>query len=278
MLLQHTRLVVRSQQCDAQNGPWRPGPAPGRPCRRCIPSQRSLAVQVGAGRRSLFWGLVQTLQSVRTPFPFGHHASPCVIQASQKNPESTVSQPASPAASSSALASARGPSQQQDARGSGVLQQNPSLLRRVLSSSSAADAYELLLQQQQQQQQPVGVSAADVELLIRCSLEAGNVELALSVYQQIRAAKRAQAAGGAAATAASAWPAATLQHTEALVRGLCKQLRVNDALAVLRGIRAQGVSGTDEVRQQQHCCLVDYRAPALLTMPSRGGVGARVSV
>lgn len=62
MLLQPTRFTgpSRSQQCDAQNGPWRPGPAPGRLCRRCIPSQRSLAVQVGAGRRYLFWGLVQT--------------------------------------------------------------------------------------------------------------------------------------------------------------------------------------------------------------------------
>jgi pentatricopeptide repeat protein len=118
------------------------------------------------------------------------------------------------------------------------------VLRKVLSSSSAADAYEHILQQQQQQHHEV--STADVDLLLQCSLEAGNVDLALSVYQQIRAAKRAQAAGGPAAPA-SAWPAATLQHTETLVKGLCRQLRVNDALAVLRSIRAQGVPGTDEV-------------------------------
>jgi pentatricopeptide repeat protein len=95
------------------------------------------------------------------------------------------------------------------------------------------------------------VSTADVDLLLRCSLEAGNVSLALSIYQQLRAAQRAQAAGGPAAPA-STWPAATLQHTETLVKGLCRQLRVNDALAVLRSIRSHGVPGSEEVRQEYH--------------------------
>lgn len=91
------------------------------------------------------------------------------------------------------------------------------------------------------------MSTDDVDLLLRCSLEAGSVDLALSVYQQLRAAQLAQAAFGAAAPA-STWPAATLQHTDTVVKGLCRQLRVNDALAVLRSIRAQGVPGSDEVR------------------------------
>jgi pentatricopeptide repeat protein len=119
------------------------------------------------------------------------------------------------------------------------------LLRRVLSCTTAASAYELIAQQQTQQHYVV--STDDVDLLLRCSLEAGSVDLALSVYQQLRAAQLAQAAFGAAAPA-STWPAATLQHTDTVVKGLCRQLRVNDALAVLRSIRAQGVPGSDEVR------------------------------
>lgn len=138
------------------------------------------------------------------------------------------------------------PNQQQattSSSSSSSLQDNPSLLRRVLSSASATDVYELLLQQQESSSH--SVQASDVELLLRCSLEAANVDLALSIYQQLCAAKRAQAAGGT--PAASTWPAATLQHTETLVKGLCKQLRVNDALAAVRSIRSQGVPGSEEV-------------------------------
>ena len=170
-----------------------------------------------------------------------------VLQATSNNTESAVNQ--QPAASTSSQDSVSdggeaSSSQQQESSSAGFLQQEPSILRRVISSSTAADAYELL---QQHQQQHMVVSTADVDLLLRCSLEAGNVALALSIYQQLRAAQRAQAAGGPAAPS-STWPAATLQHTETLMKGLCRQLRVNDALAVLRSIRSHGVPGSEEVR------------------------------
>lgn len=136
--------------------------------------------------------------------------------------------------------------QQQESSSSseGFLQHDPSLLRRILSSNTAADAYEVILQHQGQKHH--AVTPADVDLLLRCSLEAANADLALSIYQQLCAAKRAQAAGGSAAPP-STWPAATLQHTETLIKGLCRQLRVNDALTTLRSIRSQGVPGSEEV-------------------------------
>lgn len=168
-----------------------------------------------------------------------------MLQASSKNAESAVNQ--QPAASISPQGSVdageASPSQQQDTSSAGFLQQEPSVLRRVISCSTAADAYELL---QQHHQQHLVMSTADVDLLLRCSLEAGNVALALSIYQQLRAAQRAQAAEGPAAPSSS-WPASTLQHTDTLLKGLCRQLRVNDALAVLRSIRSHGVPGSEEV-------------------------------
>jgi pentatricopeptide repeat protein len=168
-----------------------------------------------------------------------------VLQASPKNTESAINQQQAATSSQGSVDYAQASSsQQQESSSAGFLP--PSILRRVISSSTAVDAYELL---QQHQQQHVVVSTADVDLLLRCSLEAGNVPLALSIYQQLRAAQRAQAANGVAAPA-STWPAATLQHTETLVKGLCRQLRVNDALAVLRSIRSHGVPGSEEVRHE----------------------------
>jgi hypothetical protein len=131
---------------------------------------------------------------------------------------------------------------------SGMLSQasNVSLLRRVLGTSTAAEALDLLIQQLDRQQRPHTISAEDAELLLERALEAGNTGLALSVYQQMCAAKRAQGSSSLA-NPASVWPAATLQHTQTLVLGLCRQLRVNDALATTRSIRSQGMPGADEV-------------------------------
>lgn len=123
---------------------------------------------------------------------------------------------------------------------------NASLLRRVVGTSTAAEALDLLIQQLDRQQRPHAISADDAELLLERALEAGNAGLALSVYQQLCAAKRAQGRSSLA-TPATVWPAAALQHTQALVMGLCRQLRVNDALATMRSIRSQGMPGADEV-------------------------------
>lgn len=94
---------------------------------------------------------------------------------------------------------------------------------------------------------PHAVSSADAILLLERALAAGNAGLALSIYQQLCIARqRAQAPwqsqaalGGAAAL--PGWPAATLAHTTTLVLGLCRQLRVADALAAVAGMRGHGV-------------------------------------
>jgi pentatricopeptide repeat protein len=143
-----------------------------------------------------------------------------------------------------------------DADGSShTLATDAGLLRRVVSTSTAAEALELLLdaqpkQQQQQGQQQPALSAADANLLLERSLEAANAPLALSLYQQLCAAKQAQVQGGSSSSSTT-WPAATLQHTDTLIRGLCRQLRVAEALTTLRSIRSQGVHASDaEVRRR----------------------------
>eukprot|EP00882_Tetradesmus_deserticola_P023640 GHRQ01025739.1.p3 GENE.GHRQ01025739.1~~GHRQ01025739.1.p3 ORF type:complete len:143 (+),score=54.19 GHRQ01025739.1:215-643(+) len=123
---------------------------------------------------------------------------------------------------------------------------NASLLRRLLGTSTAVEALDLLIQQLDRQQRPHTVSAGDAALLLERALEAGNTGLALSMYQQMCAAKRAQGRNSLASPA-SAWPAATLQHMQTLVMGLCRQLQVNDALATIRSIRSQGMPGAVEV-------------------------------
>jgi len=130
------------------------------------------------------------------------------------------------------------------------LESTPNLLRRVLSTSSAAEAVDLIIQQLDRQNGLHALSAADGEVLLRKSLEAGNTALALSVYQQMCAAMRAQARGTPAAT--SVWPVATLRHTQVLVVGLCRQSQVADALATVHAVRSQGIVGSEEVGRNCH--------------------------
>lgn len=134
-----------------------------------------------------------------------------------------------------------------DSEGPGsIFSNNSRLLRRLLSTTTAAEALDLLTQQLDKQQSSHAITSDDAGLLLENSLSAGNTDLALSVYQQMCTAKRAQSSSGGISSA-SVWPAATLQHTETLVMGLCRQLRVKDALAIMHSIRSQGVAGSDEV-------------------------------
>lgn len=126
-----------------------------------------------------------------------------------------------------------------------VLERDASLLRRILASRSAVEALDLYIQQGDRHKQPHAFTAADGELLLKRSLQSGNTTLAMSIYEQMCIARRAQ--GRAGASSVSAWPAATLQHTETLVMGLCQQLQVADALATVSSVRSQGMQGAEEV-------------------------------
>ncbi|GBF93654.1 hypothetical protein Rsub_06757 [Raphidocelis subcapitata] len=132
------------------------------------------------------------------------------------------------------------------------LARDPALLRRVAAARGAAEALDLL--QQQLQAEPVG--AADAELVLSLALEKGNTDLALAIYAEMCAARRGAGGAGAgvlrarpaaAAAAAPQWPPATLATTAALVLGLCRQLRVAEALAVMQGMRSQGLPRAEEV-------------------------------
>ncbi len=144
-----------------------------------------------------------------------------------------------------------------------LLQAMPALCRKALGAPLAAEAAELLLAEQPD----LVLEQEDCELLIQAALDRGNLRLALSVHdcmQQARrggpastAARRAQAAAAstssalASATAsvdgAVAWPPATLRTTGALVLGLCRQLAIDQALATVADIRAQGLPRNDAV-------------------------------
>eukprot|EP00877_Chromochloris_zofingiensis_P002415 jgi/Chrzof1/12174/Cz06g23240.t1 len=130
-------------------------------------------------------------------------------------------------------------------RNSSLLADNPLLLRRLLNTESATEALDIIIQQHDKASQRQLVSESEADLLISSSLEAGNVSLALSIYRDMCATRRAQARK--TIDAACVWPAATLQTTVALVQGLCRQLRVAEALDIMEGIRAQGMPTADEV-------------------------------
>lgn len=90
------------------------------------------------------------------------------------------------------------------------------------------------------------LEGADAELVLAMALEKGNVELALAIYSEMCASRRSaqQLRPGSAGVQ---WPAATLDTTVALVLGLCRQLRVAEALSVMQGMRSQGMPRNEEV-------------------------------
>ena len=119
------------------------------------------------------------------------------------------------------------------------------LLRRVAAAKSAVEALDLLLQQHAPGE---ALDAADAELVLTLALEKGNVDLALAIYSERCASRRGAQRGRAVGAAGAAWPAATLATTAALILGLCRQLRVAEALGVMQGMRTQGLPRTEEVR------------------------------
>lgn len=145
-------------------------------------------------------------------------------------------------------------------RNSSLLADNPLLLRRLLNTESATEALDIIIQQHDKASQRQLVSESEADLLISSSLEAGNVSLALSIYRDMCATRRAQARK--TIDAACVWPAATLQTTVALVQGLCRQLRVAEALDIMEGIRAQGMPTADEVCDREVADCSSWSAAA----------------
>uniref|UniRef100_A0A7R9VZJ9 Ubiquitin-like domain-containing protein n=1 Tax=Chlamydomonas euryale TaxID=1486919 RepID=A0A7R9VZJ9_9CHLO len=137
----------------------------------------------------------------------------------------------------------------------GWLESNPVLARRLLSAATATDVEDLLLAAD------AGASAAspghsispsDAELLISAALDKGNVALAMSLHAAMRRARgpaRVGNFGGAAPGFSStgsatgsldspfAWPPACVASTSALVVGLCRQIAIAEAVAVVADLR-----------------------------------------
>ncbi|KIZ05021.1 hypothetical protein MNEG_2935 [Monoraphidium neglectum] len=121
---------------------------------------------------------------------------------------------------------------------------NTALLRRVACAKTSIEALDMLLQQHSQPFD--GVEAADAELVLSLALEKSNVDLALAIYADMCASRRS-AQRGRPGAAGPQWPAASLATTVALILGLCRQLRVVEALAVMQGMRTQGMPRNEEV-------------------------------
>lgn len=172
---------------------------------------------------------------------------------------------------------------------------SPALLRKALKLGSPAEILDLLADEFA----AAGSSSPsptpdECSTLLCAALSAGNVALALALYDELCAAYRnrqggldggtaaaatspsgssaassSSATGGVAAAAtlsslssslapspspspssftAARWPAVTLPITAQLVLGLCKQLSVADALAVLRSLRSKGLPASAEVQ------------------------------
>ena len=147
------------------------------------------------------------------------------------------------------------------------------LLRRLATAASAHAAAELLhdwawqrsqqQQEGQQQNEPPAAAAAaasllplteaDAELLLAAALERGNVALALGLYDEMAliAGGAAGVAGGANSSSSSngtanttgdgrTFPPLTLRLTTATVLGLCRAMRLPEAMRVLVRVRSRG--------------------------------------
>jgi hypothetical protein len=121
---------------------------------------------------------------------------------------------------------------------------DPGLLRRAAAAKTPGEALDALLQGPAA---ATDLAAADAEALLALALEKGNADLALGVYAEMCAARRGGAQRARAPCAGAQWPAATLATTVSLVLGLCRQLRVAEALSTMQGMRSQGVPRAEEV-------------------------------
>lgn len=115
--------------------------------------------------------------------------------------------------------------------------------RKLGSCKSAADVADLIAADGNG---PRPLSEEDAEQVLITCLERGREDLALGIYRDMCLSKRSGIAGTATGSAWDAggvsWPAATIRTTSVLVLGLCKQLSVVEAMAVINGIKGLGLA------------------------------------
>ncbi|GMH44091.1 hypothetical protein BSKO_12025 [Bryopsis sp. KO-2023] len=117
---------------------------------------------------------------------------------------------------------------------------------------------------------------AHARSLISACLEREKMDLALSVF---RSMSRTIGAGRVSRSGIRAWPVADIETVQEVVLGLCRDLRVADAMCVMEGIQRQGLPKSDEVPFGHVVdCPLAPEAPLTVVRPEEGAKLVNCSV
>lgn len=125
----------------------------------------------------------------------------------------------------------------------------PEFLRQFSKARDASEALDIISETASKvtltssDQHPI-LSQSDVRELISHCLEVDRVDLGLSI---LKAMSRTTCGVAASGKGISSWPAADVETVQAVVLGLCQQVRVSDAMDVMEGIQQQGLPSSNEV-------------------------------
>ena len=154
----------------------------------------------------------------------------------------------------------------------------PALLRKSAAASDAVEALDILAEGL-----PGGsLTDADCRFIMAAALERGNGELAQSIFRSMTAA-----AAGTSASISSlmsvdsnssnrenglSWPPSTIETAAALVIGLCRALRIKEAVGVISSVRSRGLPSTEDIQfgYVVECPLNATGKPLAIMQPQEG--------
>jgi hypothetical protein len=147
----------------------------------------------------------------------------------------------------------------------------PALLRRCTAVQDAEELVDVVTSAMEEgpdrRSQFGALSEPQCRLLLRGALERGNVALARSIF--VRMSSHASPPAAQSSMTFLVWPQATADTAAELVIGLCKALKVREAIEIIRSVRARGVPRAEEVA---FGVVVEYEGAPLAVVPPQQGV------
>lgn len=125
----------------------------------------------------------------------------------------------------------------------------PDFLRQFSKAQDANEALDLISETASKihtssSAKPPALIQPDVRNLISHCIGVDRIDLGLSIFKAMSRTSSVMVAPGGGIRS---WPAADVETVQAVVLGLCQQLRVSDAMDVMEGIQNQGLPSSDEI-------------------------------
>lgn len=153
----------------------------------------------------------------------------------------------------------------------------PAVLRKAAAAGDAIEALDILAEGL-----PGGsLSDGDCRVIMAAALERGNAELAQSIFRAMTAAAAGTSSSvsslmsvdsSTGAKGALSWPPATIETAAALVIGLCRALRIKEAVSVIGSVRSRGLPVTEDIQfgYVVECPLNATGKPLAVMQPQEG--------